>query len=595
MAAGQINTIGPSIAVPEVPTGPRVSVNSDLAQGLLDFARGVDRVAKAQSLYAEEMRQHREAAAADPDTDYARKTTEFRKKAAAAREKLVSDPKTAPQSEAERQAFDRDADAIETGMARDVERSGFEQAVPAIRERLFGDLDKLSRDAVLDVAGTADKHMRMVAVENIRRHVEAGILKAGEAPRVLQAFDAAVQEAGVRKLAGGDPAAAAAALGEDGAYPSIGAARRQQLVEEFDVAARTRQAETDGELDNALKELNSAFHDSRVPGAELVANLRRLAADSGNEKAAIAADAADAGLSFARKLGRMPVEDGVKLWTTLRDGKETGPARDAALAFGAAQLRDMDRQLKSDPLAFATAQGFADVEPLDFMQATPDHLVQRAKTARMVQAFYRLPDTQFLTGDERQSLGAAFKAADPSRKLALVGSITGAFGGPSAGKLLREIDGIVPAESHLATLSLHGGGREATARRGFEGQRAIADKAVTLPAESEFARVEGAQIGAMLDVRLTNTRAAIIGAARALYAERAVSRGLTDFDPFEYTKALQEAAGKGSDGGGNRHPAWPQDPAADGHGPERPQCVTGRHNRRRSHPACRWVQAVRCM
>jgi len=548
--ADNITMIAPSMRVPEVPTNPRVSVNQDLAQGLMDFARGVDRVAAARSAYTGDLRKVREEIIAEPSTDFQDKTRKFVKQARLARERHHADPNTGPRTPAEKEAFDADADAVDQSFSSDVERRSFEKALPEIRDRLFGDLSGLASDAVMDDTGRADVHLRRLAVENVDRHVQAGILNPEERDLAIQSFDAAVQDNAVRRAAERDPAMGLALLDQPGSYPALSDAHKATLREGFDTAVKAKQAGLRGELDAAMQDLASAYHGKTVPTADVVASIARLADATGDPRAKRAAAAADAGLSFTRKLGRMPLEDGVKIWQQLEASPDQTPERDAALTFGSAFLKDMDKRLNADPLGFAAEQGFADVEPLDLANADPLALRDRAKTAQMVAAFYRLPEPQYLTSDERQSLGASFKGADPAQKLKIMSDVTAAFGGAASGKLFREMDGVAPAEAHLANLALLGQGREAVARRGFMGQQAIEQKSVTMPTDAEFAPVEGRQIGAMFDVRLTRTRAQLIGAARALYAERAVSLGLQGFDPIEYGKALDEAAGRSADGGG---------------------------------------------
>ena len=287
----------------------------------------------------------------------------------------------------------------------------------------------------------------------------------------------------------------------------------------------------------------------KVPAPEVLDSLDGLIADDADPVVLGAVKGVKKAMGTVARMGRMPLT-GARATLETAVQKAQGPERDALLSFGNGLLRDMQQSLADDPLSFASERGVLDLEPLDFNATGPEVFAARAKQARMVQAYYGLDKVTFLTAQERAGLGEAFSKAEPEAKAQMMQQVAQAFGRDNGAKLFREIDGVAPVEAHLATLAAHGGGREEMARRGFVGQKLLKEKGVTLPDESALGAVEAEVIGSLFDARMSKTRGEVIATARALVAERMVTRGLQGFDDAAYRDALQSAMGKGKDGGG---------------------------------------------
>lgn len=544
MSAGEITQIMPSLKVPEVPTGPRAHPNSDLAQGIMDLARGLDRVAAAQSQFTGRARAARDAAAAQDSTDFEGVRRGYQQDVDAARNEIGNKL----QSPDERQQFARTADAIGAAYGDHVSATAFDKAQQLMLERLGGELSGLARDAAHAGVGGVHLTLRKVASDSIERLVRAGVLDRNMAHDYLAGFDSAVDENRLRSLAAVNPERARMLLDGDGGA-SLLPDRRQALRDEFATASAWHTADREARLKTLIGDLGRSLQGGARPPVEMLDELSNIAAATQNPDAAKAVAAARAGVGFAERLGRMPPEDAAAMLARLDKEAPASPEKDAALAYGQGMLRDMTRELARDPLSFAAAQGILDPPAIDWQQVTPEDLQVRAREAQAVTQFYRLDKSSYVTESERAGLGQALKAADPDRKMALMSAVRQALG-PEAAGLFASVGETAPAEAHLAALATFGNGREEVARRGFRGARAIADKAVSLPPEWDLGRVENAQIGTIFDARQSAARSQVIAAARALYAERAVSKGLADFDPVEYGRALHQAMGMTETGGG---------------------------------------------
>jgi hypothetical protein len=552
----EITTIGPSLRIPEVPNLPRMSGVaeaiggglSDLAHGLgnvIELARSTSKLAQAAGEAHRQMREAVGEADTDPDTDFDAVGERFVARTQQVRENLrpqLTDP-------GEAQAFDDDTAQMQQAYARSVKRRAFERAKPTARSQLGEVLDGLSRDAADAGDADAERAVTNVAARHIDRHVKSGWITPEEGDQLKKRFRGKAQEEYLRKQAEADPGAARKLL-QEGAAPDIDPAAQEQLDAEFADSGRLRAASNDAELRKGLEDLVKQVNEEALPSAEQVAGLQSMAEASGDPNAIAAASAAGVGLGFAQRLGRLPPAEAMARLEALRTSDKNSPERDAALAFGSGMVKQMQQRLATDPIGFAQDQGLVDAQPLDWNSATPEAIATRAKTARMVAQFYGLEKPVFLTGNERQSMAQAFKDAAPDRKEALMQSTITGFGAEDASRMFRDLGGIAQAEAHLAALAAWGGGRKDIAARGFVGQKALDDKAVTLPADAELGVVEAETIGSLFDARLSQSRASVIAGGRALYAERAVNRGIVGLDAAEYAKALNEAAGATPQGGG---------------------------------------------
>lgn len=548
MPAGNITQILPNLQVPDVPTGPRASGSQDIAAGLFDLARGVDHVMTAEKAYVEHLRQARDKVLAKPSTDYVATKREFQKQATQGREAVR--PVATPQTPNAPKMFDDRANQLDQIYSSDVEHKAFNQSIGAQRDRLDGTVNDFADDAANAQTEKESNAIGNMVKDNVAAHIAAGILTPEAGVQMLEAYQSRVQQTYLSNVAKSSPARALKMLDDPLTAPNIKGAARDKLASQFETQQQTQNASNQAELSHMLTTVQSSLDAGTPPDPAIIENLAGLAKQSGNVEQQQVVDAIRAGTSFAAKLGKMSPAEGVKIYQQLQNDKVASPERDAALSYGRGMLKAMETKLKTDPLSFAQDQGLLDIKPLDFSTAQPADFIERGKQARMVAQNYGLDGANYFTAQERTGLANEFRIAEPDKKQQLMSSLAGAFGQQDAAKLFSELDGVAPAESHLAVLGVSGQGREVVAQRGFRGQKAIAEKSVTLPNETDFAATEGKVIGDMFDARLVKTRANIIAGARALYAERTISKGLTGFDSQTYQQSLNEAMGYTDHGGG---------------------------------------------
>lgn len=552
MAQGDITTILPGLRVPEVPETPRARVSSELVDGIADLARGVANVAQAGVDFRNRLKTAREEVLAEGDTDDTIAEKKFRERAVAERERVKT-------THAERLGshepdFDSDAAQDEDIEAHIVRNGTRAAAIPRMQAQLIDELDGLVQTAVDGAAVGVTDRVRDRAMNRISRAVQSGLLTSDQALYVADGYDALVERRFLEQQAATDPAGARDTLRSRKDQSRIPPDEQQQLDTRFDTEARLKAADRQATITKLFDGVQQSLATGTPPDDGMIAELMAVAETDADENVRGVATAVRDGAQFAQSLGRMPVADAVKKVEEVYAGEKTA-SRDAKLAYGAGMVKVMQQRLSTDPLGFAMDQDVLDLEPVDFAAPDAEQFAARAKQARMIQQFYNLPSPTFLTPDEKGALADQFRAQDPDQKQMLMSVMSGALGKADAARLFSSLDNVSPAEAHLATLGIMGEGREETARRGFRGSKLMAEKAVTLPAESEFAATENEKLFGLFNAKQAKSRGAVIATARALYAERIVSRGLQGFDGEIYSQALNEALGQGSRGGGpaSRH------------------------------------------
>lgn len=543
--AVRITQIGPDTNAPEVPRTPRLESNADLAGGLLDFARGVGQYMEAREAYDEKLRAERERMSGEAGNDYVAKARDFVARARQVRA-TVKDGLKLSGDVASR--FDRDADELDQVHGDGLQSDVFTRSIPAARERLRGQVKRTAEDVVRAPSRKNRDLLRRNARAMVDEHVRAGIVGVDEADALEGDLERDIEDASVQERAKTDPDGALAML-TDGSLTYLPASRREELADMITVDLNKRRASQKADFDHAIDTLQGSLKSGTLPPDAVLASLNDLMLSHDDPALKDAVTGVQKASATVKRMGRVPLAQAREDFSVAL-AKAKGPERDALQSFGGGWIRDMEKSLAGDPMRFAGEQGVLELEPLDWNAAGPDAFAARAKQARMVANFYGLPQVNYLTGDERAALSDAFAKAEPERKADILQLVSQSFGKDDGPRLFREIEGLAPADTHLATLSVHGGGREDVARRGFVGQQLLKDKAVTMPPDSEFAGVENETIGALFDARMAQSRGKVIAAARALYAERAVSKGLQGFDRDVYRDAVEVSLGKGKSGGG---------------------------------------------
>jgi len=150
---------------------------------------------------------------------------------------------------------------------------------------------------------------------------------------------------------------------------------------------------------------------------------------------------------------------------------------------------------------------------------------------------------KYFTIAEKASLGNVFNQSDTMTQAGILVKLTNAFGN-KAPEAFAEISDQSPIISHLGGLALVSTQQE-TIVDALNGLQQI--KAGNSPLETKDAtnnKFTALQftLGSAYS-NLPKTRSAIIKTANAIYTQRAINNGQTEFDEEMYTKAFQEASG----------------------------------------------------
>lgn len=546
MAVEQILPGG--LRVPDVPESPRMPTRNAAVDGLVEFARTVAGVAKTISAYEARMRDVRQEIDASGITDHEQADGLYSSRAKEVREQVRAE--YADDIKDAHADFDADADGVDAAGGHAVRARAMQRSVPEQRKQLADQLKGLAQDAVDGSGVGLSDAARQRAEQRVGKFMRAGFLSKEQAVQLMQGFDQLVEIKMAEQIGANDPAAARDHLVRTKDQSRIPPSDHDALVQQYDTAARAREADKAASVKQTLSLIDKSLVDGKAPDVAALAALATLAETSGDDNLIAVADAVRDGAGFAQKLARMPLAAAVAELRTAAQEDES-PARDARLAYAQGTVKLMQDRLQDDALAFAGENGVLPELPvIDLAQAAAPELAERARQARMVQEFYKLPTLQLVTRAERGALSEQFRQADPDNKQVIMSRLAGAFGAGDASRLFSSLEGVAPAEAHLAALGVSGQGREDVARRGFRGAQALAQKGVSMPDDGEFAGIENELLWTLFDARHGEARSGVIAAARALYAERSITRGTLGFDAEGYRQDLHAALGRGPKGGG---------------------------------------------
>jgi hypothetical protein len=200
--------------------------------------------------------------------------------------------------------------------------------------------------------------------------------------------------------------------------------------------------------------------------------------------------------------------------------------------------------LKKDPVAMMNKSGIP-VNTLNFAADDKDFKMQvsdRASKAK-IYAEQQGIKPQFFTNDEAGSLATYLQTADVNQQLGMIAKITNSFG-KDAPKAMSEISKFSPEYAHIGGLVMTGAS-QLTVKDALNGikQRQAGNKAFEVGGDAAAKRQSIADRLGGAYYNAPQTRNNIVTVADAIYTQRAITMGITQFSDEMYSQAFQEAAG----------------------------------------------------
>lgn len=564
--ANNISTYSAQIAVPNATMGPRAEAADFGVAGLVNA--GYDALnAFTRAKQASENQNARVSAVTQlddlaqelgRDPDYATAVPRYETQASAIGEQLRPTFST----DAQRAAFDNDFQLLSHSRRLSLQDVVYAKDRDTRRGQLDMSLDDFAKQAAR--AGNALEYQAVVGMglKNIEDMVAGGFLTEQEGAHRKIKFSGDLDETSALQMIGANPAGVAKKLKDPDFLPALDpqarirltlSAEAQVRAAEREAAARAR--ESAAMARSSLSDAMAVIRSGLPVDPSLIHSAAAAAAASGDREL----------LSHAQEIGNLAIwQDAVRKATPAQLHEELTRISDGANKAGATaatatqytigrQILDkMTGELARDPLSWASAQGVTDVEPISFQgDAGTEALASRAASAHQVAGYYGVAP-KFFTDAERSSLQAALKDAPAQSQLALATSIVKGMG-PDAPKALGEISSNAPVFAHLGGLLATGPQYAATVEAGFDGAKAIAEKANVVPGGRKLDTAISDVLGTALDERQGATRRAAIESAKAIYTSEALKRGLTAeaFNEGLFEDALQKSLGQWRDGNGD--------------------------------------------
>jgi len=304
-------------------------------------------------------------------------------------------------------------------------------------------------------------------------------------------------------------------------------------------------------LNDRVSELKGVLTDGSTVTEKDMLELVQLADDLGVEP----------GSKLAKSIQELfVVNSDTKLFLTLNSDELTKyesdlnlkTSKEGASPLTAARLDNLrtfrsNRQelINKDPVSAMSRFGGEKAIPLNWTANQEDFVadVKKRITDTTTFANQNGKAPKYFTLAEKASLGNLFNQSDTMTQAGILVKLTDAFGN-KAPEAFAEISDQSPIISHLGGLSLVSTQQE-TIVDALNGLQQI--KAGNSPLETKDAtnnKFTALQftLGSAYS-NLPKTRSAIIKTANAIYTQRAINNGQTEFDEEMYTKAFQEASG----------------------------------------------------
>lgn len=434
-------------------------------------------------------------------------------------------------SEREKREFGAHFDALHAARRERVRSAAIAATRDAGRAELSGAVEQLLREAAAADSEEARLAVSAVAEQRIRQAADTGIISLTQAENLRQTFAQGSAEVRARQLIGENPHAARLMLDDHGQLTGLDPLRREQLIAMADTAIAKRTTQVTAGLRDDIQEMESAAAQGLPVAAKRIQDAKAGASLLGDEKLATRIDRFAAVSAFQERLQQLSLPEAQQTLADLEAGAaaagDASPLETAQIEAGRATLNRMNTELARDPLVFATSAGVIAVNPLTIAEdGSVDALSQRRDQALTVAEHYGVAP-KFFTSEERGALKAALSSGTAERREAIVTRIVAGFGS-YAPEALAEISDDAPAASQFGGLATLGPQHGLTVRDGFRGLEAIEAQALDMPSRDTTMLLMEEVLDGAIDSRLANVRAQIHEAARAIYAARAIDRGITD-------------------------------------------------------------------
>lgn len=204
-------------------------------------------------------------------------------------------------------------------------------------------------------------------------------------------------------------------------------------------------------------------------------------------------------------------------------------------------LNTMNTELNRDPLSWGANTGVIQFSPIDL--STPENaavsVAQRISDARRVSAVYGNKPA-FLTDEETRVLSTLLTDSPRPQRMALLSGLVKNFGTHSP-QVLKQLSNVEPSLAHVGGLIVLGKAPTANmAMAGFdmikEGNKAIGLDGVD--AKEAFASSVGPAL-----LYQSQSRAAGMEVAKAIYTKQAIDKGLAEYDDKLWQQSIQLAFG----------------------------------------------------
>ncbi len=358
----------------------------------------------------------------------------------------------------------------------------------------------------------------------IARAVTAGVLDPEQGARLLDQTETSMAEAQAQLLLREDPQALLADL-ESGALFGHSETARQRWITRTQAAMDTAENARRGEMRDHYREATRIIQAGRTPANmdDLVGAIEDFADLPEANRFGLAVALADARPDFA-----LMTPEQMRDALAAEEARSPESADELVIADAMRDALDAaEAAWREDRIGHAEALGLGDPGELpdpragNGPQARADlaaALRARGHFAEALREAGYVDDVALFRPEEREAFAEVAGAmAPPPERVALAWAFGDAFG-EDAHARAAEL-GADPVFAHVAGWVHHGGG-EALARDIFEGQRALANDDVPLPAQNRMRQQFFVAFGELFDHHHEmNAREPIIDAAMALYAQ----------------------------------------------------------------------------
>jgi hypothetical protein len=200
--------------------------------------------------------------------------------------------------------------------------------------------------------------------------------------------------------------------------------------------------------------------------------------------------------------------------------------------------------LKKDPVSMMNKSGVP-VNTLDF-SADPKNfksqIEDRVAKSKIYAEQQGIP-VQFFANDEASALSTFLQTADVNQQLGMIAKITDGFG-KDAPRAMAEISKFSPEYAHIGGLMMSGAS-STTVKDALNGikQKQAGNKPFEMGGDAVTKQMTIANQLGNAYYNSAQTRNNIVTVANAIYTQRAIMRGDTQFNEDVYQEAFQEAAG----------------------------------------------------